>query len=310
MIRRSAHLFLPAIGGHFILEKYDAWLNVIITTGGIFFTVFVVIIPVIVIGGRVCYRKTGKRIDCSDFWGFAALGAGAFLAVCTIALFMLTLIVRDGMFFMLGVVSVVGIVCCLLWVEESGDDDLEIYFKVVVSGLGIFVALGFVLSLPGYAEKLKAEQTAEDAQYNQNISYYIGANNQKLEGDTRTYPVTSVRTNREGTSYSWAERADNGAFNTRTVDKVPDERYEVTIKDDLPTTDTEPRVERSVEYRVKGDDASAGKEVCVEKYSRGDLGILPICDKDKVAAARFVKTRTVIHIPAGSMDKMVTVTSE
>ena len=84
MIRCSAHLFLPAIGGHFILEKYDAWLNVIITTGGIFFAVFVVIIPVIVIGGRVCYRKTGKQIDCPDFWGFAALGAGAFLAVCTI----------------------------------------------------------------------------------------------------------------------------------------------------------------------------------------------------------------------------------
>lgn len=199
--------------------------------------------------------------------------------------------------------------CCLLWAEESGDDDLEIYFKVVVSGLGIFVALGFVLSLPGYAEKLKAEQAAEDAQYNQNISYYIGANNQKLEGDTRTYPVTSVRTNREGTSYSWAERADNGAFNTRTVDKVPDERYEVTIKDDLPATDTEPRVERSVEYRVKGDGASAGKEVCVEKYSRGDLGVLPVCDKDKVAA-RFAKTQTIIHIPAGSMEKMVTVTSE
>lgn len=138
------------------MEKYDAWLNVIITTGGIFFAVFVVIIPVIVIGGRVCYRKTGKQIDCPDFWGFAALGAGAFLAVCTIALFMLTLIVRDGMFFLLGVISVVGIVCCLLWAEESGDDDLEIYFKVVVSGLGIFVALGFVLSLPGYAEKLKA----------------------------------------------------------------------------------------------------------------------------------------------------------
>lgn len=291
------------------MEKYNAWLNVIITTGGIFFAVFAVIIPAIVIADIVRYRKTGKRIDCPDFWGRAALAALSFLGICTITLFVLTLIVRDGMFFLLGCVSVVGTMCCFLWADESGDDDLSVYFKVVTSGVGIFIALGFILSLPGYTEKLKAEREAEDAQYNQSITYYIGATNQKLEGDTHTYPVTSVRTNRQGTSYSWAERTEDGTFDTRTVEKVPDERYEVTIKDDLPATDTEPRVERSVEYRVKGDDASAGKEVCVEKFSRGDLGILPVCDKDK-AAARFVKTQTIIHIPAGSMDKMVTVTSE
>ena len=291
------------------MEKYDAWLNVIITTGGIFFAIFAVIIPAIAIAFIVRYRKTGKRIHCPDFWSWSALGAGAFLAVCTIALFALTLIVRDGMFFLLGVVSVVGIVCCFFWIDESGEDDLVAYFKVVVSGLGIFIALGLVLSFPGYTEKLQAEQAAEDAKYSQAVTYYVGANNQKLEGDTHTYPVTSVRTNRQGTSYSWAERTEDGTFDTRTVEKVPDERYEVAIKDDLPATDTEPRVERSVEYRVKGDDASAGKEVCVEKFSRGDLGILPVCDKDK-AAARFVKTRTLIHIPAGSMDKIVTVTGE
>ena len=290
------------------MEKYNAWLNVIITTGGIFFAVFAVIIPAIAIIGAVRCRAAGKRFMTSDFLGWSVLGAGVFLAVCTIALFALTLIVRDGMFFLLGCVSVVGMVIGGFWLAESVED-AEFYFKVVTSGVGIFIALGLILSFPGYAEKLQAEQAAEDAQYNQSITYYVGATNQKLEGDTHTYPVTSVRTNREGTSYSWAERAEDGTFNTRTVDKVPDERYEVTIKDDLPTTDTEPRVERSVEYRIKVDDASAGKEACVEKFSRGDLGILPICDKDK-AAARSVKTRTVIHIPAGSMDKMVTVTSE
>lgn len=291
------------------MEKYNAWLNVIMTTGGIFFAVFAVIIPAVTIAYVVRYRKTGKRIDCPDFLGWAALAALSFLGICTIALFALAVIVRDGMFFLLGGVSVGGIICCFLWADENCGGELELYFKVVGSGVGIFIALGLVMSFPGYAEKLRAEQAAEDAQYNQSITYYIGANNQKLEGNTHTYPVTSVRTNREGTSYSWAERAEDGTFDTRTVEKVPDERYEVTIKDDLPATDTEPRVERSVEYRVKGDDASAGKEACVEKFSRGDLGILPICDKG-AAAARFVKTRTVIHIPAGSMDKIVTVTGE
>ena len=295
------------------MEKYNAWLNVIITTGGIFFAVFAVIIPAITIAYVVRYRKTGKQIDCQDFWGWAALAALSFLGICTITLFALTLIVRDGMFFLLGCVSVVGIICFFLWADESGDNDPEAYFKVVTSGVGIFIALGFIISLPGYTEKLKAEQVAEDAQYNHSITYYMGANNQKLEGDTHTYPVTSVRTNREGTSYSWVERSEDGTLDgtldTRTVEKVPDERYEVTIKDDLPASDTEPRVERSVEYRVKSGDASAGKEVCVEKSSRGDLGILPICDKD-AAAARFVKTRTVIHIPADSMDKTVAVTSD
>ena len=291
------------------MEKYNAWLNVIMTTGGIFFAVFAVIIPAVTIAYVVRYRKTGKRIDCPDFLGWAALAALSFLGICTIALFALAVIVRDGMFFLLGGVSVGGIICCFLWADENCGGELGLYFKVVASGVGIFIALGLVMSFPGYAEKLRAEQAAEDAQYNQSITYYIGANNQKLEGNTHTYPVTSVRTNREGTSYSWAERAEDGTFDTRTVEKVPDERYEVTIKDDLPATDTEPRVERSVEYRVKGDDASAGKEACVEKFSRGDLGILPICDKG-AAAARFVKTRTVIHIPAGSMDKIVTVTGE
>ena len=291
------------------MEKYNAWLNVIMTTGGIFFAVFAVIIPAVTIAYVVRYRKTGKRIDCPDILGWAALAALSFLGICTIALFALAVIVRDGMFFLLGGVSVGGIICCFLWADENCGGELGLYFKVVASGVGIFIALGLVMSFPGYAEKLRAEQAAEDAQYNQSITYYIGANNQKLEGNTHTYPVTSVRTNREGTSYSWAERAEDGTFDTRTVEKVPDERYEVTIKDDLPATDTEPRVERSVEYRVKGDDASAGKEACVEKFSRGDLGILPICDKG-AAAARFVKTRTVIHIPAGSMDKIVTVTGE
>lgn len=73
--------------------------------------------------------------------------------------------------------------------------------------------------------------------------------------------------------------------------------------------DTEPRVERTLEYKVKSEDINAGKEVCVEKRFDGLFSPLPACDKDKTEG-KLIKTRTVIHIPAGSFDKLVTVTSE
>lgn len=103
-----------------------------------------------------------------------------------------------------------------------------------------------------------------------------------------------------------------GIIATRTVQKTPDERYEVTLKDDLPQTDTTPQIERTIEYQTKGEEVAAGKEPCTEKNSRGNIGILPTCtpNNPNQTEARFTKTQTTIHIPAGSIDKTVTVTSE
>ena len=74
----------------------------------------------------------------------------------------------------------------------------------------------------------------------------------------------------------------------------------------------EARVERIVEYKVKGAEVAAGKEVCAVNDGYGYnrfFHALPECGEGKTRA-EFSKSRTIIHIPAGSMDKMVAMTSE
>lgn len=287
----------------------DTWLPPISITGVIFAAIFVFIVPIIGSIKAIRNLNTDKETDLSSFWSRTAVGAILFLVACIIALFVIALVAHDGAPFILGIIAIVGMVAIARWVGLDGDFELDFYFKVLAGGLGIFLALGFITTALDAANRHATERRAEEARYNQTVTYYLGANDQKIEGDSHAYPVTSLRTNREGTSYSWVERTEDGTFNTRTVEKVPDERYEVTITDDLPASDTEPRVERAVDYQVKGEDVAAGKETCVEKHTRGDFGFLPACGKDRTEA-RFIKTRTIIHVPAGSFDKMVTVTSE
>ena len=125
-----------------------------------------------------------------------------------------------------------------------------------------------------------------------------------------TAPISNLRTNSDGDIYSWLERQPDGILLPRTVKRVNDGRYEVTIKDDLPATDTEARVERTVEYKVKSEDVNVGKEICDTTYSSSDpfINTLPKCDEG-MTSARFQKARTVIHIPAGSAEKMVPATN-
>lgn len=290
-------------------SQYNALITTLFITGCVFTTIFLFGIPTTVIGIKLWHKKTGKKITCPDFWEYAVLAAGLTLIAGTIALFILFFTVSDGVFLVLGCASSIGIGLILFRWLKLLDGELTTYFKVTTGGIGIIATLTVITILAATADSLKTNRETENAKYNQTITYHIDANNHPLEGETRTYPITSLRTNRQGTSYSWIEHTKDGTITTRTIQKVSDEQYELTIKDDLPTTDTEPRVERTVEYQIKGEEVAAGKEPCTEKYSRGDLGILPTCDKDKTEA-RFIKTRTVIHIPAGSADKTITVTSE
>lgn len=290
-------------------SQYNALITTLFITGCVFTTIFLFGIPTTVIGIKLWHKKTGKKIICPDFWEYAVRAAGLTLIAGTTILLILFFATGDGLFLALGCASISGMGLILFRWLKLLDGELTIYFKVTTGGIGIIATLTVITILTATTDSLKTNRETENAKYNQTITYYIDANNHPLEGETRTYPVTSLRTNRQGTSYSWIERTKDGALTTRTVQKVSDEQYELTIKDDLPATDTEPRVERTVEYQVKGEEVAAGKEPCTEKYSRGDLGILPTCDKDKTEA-RFIKTRTIIHIPAGNIDKAIAVTSE
>lgn len=290
-------------------SPYDTWITIIFTTGCIFATTFLLIIPATAIGIKLWHKKTDKNITCPNFWEYATIGAALTPIAGTITLFITYFTTGDGVFFALGCTSLTGIGIILFRWLKPQDTELDTYFKIVTGGIGIFLTLTTLTCIPAISDRIENNLKTETAAYNQTITYHLDPNNHPLEGETHTYPITSLRTNRQGTSYSWIEHTKEGNLTTRTIQKVPDEQYELTIKDDLPATDTEPRVERTVEYQVKGEEVAASKEPCTEKYSRGDLGILPTCDKDKTEA-RFIKTQTTIHIPAGSADKTITVTSE
>ena len=293
-------------------SHYDTLITIIFTIGCFFTTIYLLVIPATAIGIKLWHKKTGKKITCPDFWEYAVLAAGLTLIAGTIALFILFFTARDGVFLVLGCASSIGIGLTLHWLNLSDTDEIGTYLKIVTGGIGIFLALTALTCIPAASDRIDYALKTENDAYNQTTTIHLDPNNQKLEGETHTYPITSLRTNRQGTSYSWIEHTKNGTLTTRTVQKTPDERYEITIKDDLPQTDTTPQVERTIEYQTKGEEVSAGKELCVEKNSRGDIGILPTCNPNNPnqTEARFTKTQTTIHIPAGSIDKTVTITSE
>lgn len=192
-------------------------------------------------------------------------------------------------------------------VEDTTEVSPGTYYReglFLVSGmlmLTIFICL--------FPIAFKADQS-EEAKYDQIVTYHIDSTSRKINDGNVTTSISNLRINIDGDAYSWLERQPDGTLQPRTVKRVNDARYEVTIKDDLPATDTEAHVERTVEYKVKSEDVNAGKEICDTTYSSSDpfINTLPKCE-DGMTSARFQKAQTIIHIPAGSAEKMVPVTN-
>lgn len=156
-----------------------------------------------------------------------------------------------------------------------------------------------------------AAREAENAQYDQVVTYHLNTDGNKLDGEPHTLPISNLRTSNNGYTYSWLERKTDGSLVPVSVNRENNELFEVTLRDDLPATDTEARVERFVDYKVRGADVAAGKEICGVKDAYGYdrfFHALPACDDGKTAA-KFIKSYTIIHIPAGSAEKMVLVTN-
>lgn len=192
-------------------------------------------------------------------------------------------------------------------VEDTTEVSPGTYYReglLLVSGmlmLTMFICL--------FPIAFKADQ-AEEAKYDQTVIYHIDSTSRKINDGDVTVPISNLRTNSDGDTYSWLERQPDGTLQPRTVKRVSDTRYEVALKDDLPATDTESRVERTVEYKVKSEDVNAGKEICDTTYSSSDpfINTLPKCEEG-MARAKFQKAQTIIHIPAGSAEKTVPVTN-
>jgi hypothetical protein len=188
----------------------------------------------------------------------------------------------------------------------------DIASKYKDSVLGVLALFAGVALMSVFTMQIMAHidrNEAEDAAYNQTVTYHLDADGRKLEGDTLTYPVSNLGTNISGDTYRWVERHSDGALVTQVVKKGSANKPSsgVIVKDDLPAADTEARVERITEYKVKGADIAAGKKLCAYKSDLENLfNGLPEC-ADGMTRARFVKTQVIIHVPAGSADKMLPV---
>ena len=288
------------------MSQHEARLTAVIVTGVIFIIIFWGIVP-----RKINSKQQGREAKLKA-WKNAINWATYFMLACALATLIYSVISNDWLPTSISLGTFVATCLLSIFVIPSdgvGGDSSETYVGVTGFVAFYFLLLTLASSAPILAALKEAEQNSKEAKYDKTITYYMDGNNHLLEGGAHTYPVSSLRSNRAGTSYSWVERTNDGTITTRTADKPRDAKYELTIKEDLPATDTEPRVERTLEYKVKSEDTNTGKEVCVEKRFEGLFSPLPACDKDKTEG-KLIKSRTIIHIPAGSFDKIVTVTSE
>lgn len=167
------------------------------------------------------------------------------------------------------------------------------------------------LLLVGMVAAMVNGAKAEDAKFTQPVTHYVDADNRKMEGETHTYPISNLRVNPEGTTYRWVEKRSDSTLATRKVYKGSlDASMEVVVKDDLPATDTEARVERKYEYALNPEEIAAGHKECISpiRYEKADVALYDSCARN--VTVKFVRAETIIHVPAGSAEKAVPVVAE
>lgn len=167
------------------------------------------------------------------------------------------------------------------------------------------------LLLVGMVAVMVNGEKAEDAKFTQPVTHYVDADDRKIEGETHAYPISNLRINPEGTTYRWVEKRSDGTLTTRKVHKgALDKPMEVAVKDDLPATDTEARVERRYEYALNPEGIAAGHKECISpiSYEKADVTLYDSCVRN--VTVKFVRAETIIHVPAGSAEKAVPVVAE
>lgn len=289
-----------------MVTQHDTWLTVVIITGVSFIAVFGIIIPAIAAVLTVRSKKNTAKQNPDYYpdyyWDVAVNVILGFFILCSVAFFVLAFVLQDIRLTVLSGFTFLGTIIIGNFLDYDGEYN---YIVSVVGGIALFAVLSGLSYLPVADTQLQARVAAEMAAYNQTETVYLNADNRKVDGENHTYPISNLHINNTGDTYTWLERHEDGTLTTRSVKTTTDKQYEVALKDDLPATDTEARG-----YYVKGEDMNAGKESCAEPRKADNfLGFLPACDDGKTPAL-FSKTRTIIHVPAGSFDKLVTVTSE
>lgn len=188
--------------------------------------------------------------------------------------------------------------------SEAEDDETEKATNTYLYGFCYLV----IVILVGVLHMTINNIPKENARFTQPVSHYVDADDHKLEGDTHTYPISNLRISADGNTYRWVERKEDGTLHTRKTQKLTTMPSEVIVKDDLPATDTEARVERRYEYLLDPAGIAAGHKECIFPGSAVDVTLYNLCGRNDTV--KFVRSETVIHVPQGSGEKMLPVVAE
>lgn len=185
-------------------------------------------------------------------------------------------------------------------------------FRAFIIIILLVCVVGLVLSIIEMRKVTKeaCEEEADNALYTHTVTYHLNADGNIMEGGNTSYPISNLRTNATGTRYRWIGRKKDGTLVTQTARIRNKPEYEVTLKDDLPATGKEARIEHIVEYQVKGADLEAGKELCVLDSYYDPFDLFPVRGNMEESNARFLKSRIIIHIPTGSAEVMLPIVNE
>lgn len=194
----------------------EIWLIVAGVIGVAFFVIFVGIIP-----SRISAQvRKDEEYDDNEAWDSALVGMACFWAACILALFVTAYALKSGVLgfatFIALIIAVVGI---LLVALDPGYDPEEAYVKVGLGAIILLLMFALIPAMTILGNEAKEKKLVETAKFDQTITYHLDANEHKLEGETITYPINSLRSNPSGDTYTWLERKEDGALVTRTVQR-------------------------------------------------------------------------------------------
>ena len=287
------------------MDTNTAWLVATVVSIAAYILIPLIVVAVIITKGWEVYRTTYAVNSFLRRWARLFIAAHVVVS-CALVLFFdarwLIAHVIIAAILTLVIVSIGGQAQTAVECDESKK--VEDTYLTGLAYLTSLLCVGLIVVMVNGAQ-------AEDAKFTQPVTHYVDADNRKMEGETHTYPISNLRVNPEGTTYRWVEKRSDGTLATRKVHKGSlDAPMEVVVKDDLPTTDTEARVERKYEYMLNPEEIAAGHKECISptRYEKADVTLYDSCARN--VTVKFVRAETIIHVPAGSAEKAVPVVAE
>lgn len=188
------------------MSQHEAWLIAVIVTGVIFIIIFWGIVP-----RKINSKQLGREAKLQA-WKNAINWATYFMYASALVTLIYSSISNNWLPSAMSLGTFVAtflLTVLLIPSDDVGGDSSETYAGVAGFVAFYFLILTLASSAPILAVQKEAEQNAEEAKYDKTVTYYMDGNNHLLEGDAHTYPVSSLRSNRAGTSYSWVERTND-----------------------------------------------------------------------------------------------------